>query len=417
MSTKHYDIIIIGSGIAGLYSAYTIKQKSPETSFLILEKYKKHWIGGRMSNDTFYNTEIVTGAGIGRKSKDKLLLKLIKDLDIPTNEFTFQQYYSQLIHPVNIKKIMTFLRKEYKKYENENKNENKSHTTCKHFAKELLGEKEYKKFILSIGYSDYENEDVFDTLYSYGMDDNTSGWIGIKIPWKNLILQLCNIIGFNNIKTSNNVIKISVHDDSNSIYVIHTNKNINYTCNKIIIATTIESIKKLLPTYHIYNQIQPQPFLRLYGKFSKISIPILKQYIKGYTIVPGPLQKILPVDADNGVYMIAYCDNNNALILKDYLKNTQENRELFCELIEKSLDISPKNLHLIAIKDYYWPIGTHYYKPLQSEYKNRLDFINKAQHPEKNILIVGEVVAENQGWTEGALESVNKVLTSKWINL
>ena len=36
---KEVDIIIIGSGMAGLYSAYNIKNISPDTSFLILEKY------------------------------------------------------------------------------------------------------------------------------------------------------------------------------------------------------------------------------------------------------------------------------------------------------------------------------------------------------------------------------------------
>ena len=55
--SKHYDIIIIGSGISGLYSAYNIKKKFPNTSFLILEKFKKQWIGGRTSNETFYNTQ------------------------------------------------------------------------------------------------------------------------------------------------------------------------------------------------------------------------------------------------------------------------------------------------------------------------------------------------------------------------
>ena len=38
-----YDIIIIGSGIAGLYAAYNIKKTSPNTSFLILEKNKKKY--------------------------------------------------------------------------------------------------------------------------------------------------------------------------------------------------------------------------------------------------------------------------------------------------------------------------------------------------------------------------------------
>jgi protoporphyrinogen oxidase len=65
--SKYYDIIIVGSGMSGLYSAYNIKKTSPKTTFLILEKYNKQWLGGRTSNEVFYGTEIVTGAGIGRK--------------------------------------------------------------------------------------------------------------------------------------------------------------------------------------------------------------------------------------------------------------------------------------------------------------------------------------------------------------
>jgi len=142
----------------------------------------------------------------------------------------------------------------------------------------------------------------------------------------------------------------------------------------------------------------------------------MKQYVKDYTIVPGPLQKIIPMDANKGVYMIAYSDNMNATLLKKYLDNNETNRHFFCVLLEKSLGIPENSLQLIAIKDFYWPIGTHYYKPLQQNiYKNREQFIEKAQHPEKNMLVVGELISENQGWTEGALESVKNVLTKKWI--
>jgi hypothetical protein len=110
------------------------------------------------------------------------------------------------------------------------------------------------------------------------------------------------------------------------------------------------------------------------------------------------------------------CDNNNALILKNHLKNTTDNRELYEMLLERSLGIPDNSLHITALKDYYWPIGTHYYKPLNKElYKTREEFIYKVQNPEKGILVVGEAVSHNQGWTEGALESVKSVLTKKWI--
>ena len=115
MSYKYYDIIIIGSGVSGLYSAYNIKKNSPDTSFLILEKYKKQWIGGRTSNDSFYGTEIVTGAGIGRKAKDKLLFNLLKELDLETCEHYIHPTYSKLIQRVDIEEIVGKLKKEYPK--------------------------------------------------------------------------------------------------------------------------------------------------------------------------------------------------------------------------------------------------------------------------------------------------------------
>ena len=101
--TNKYDIIIIGSGIAGLYSAYNIQKMAPNLRILILEKHKKQWIGGRMSNEYFYGTEIVTGAGIGRKQKDKLLVQLMRSLSIPVHDSKFIPYYASTIkEPVDM---------------------------------------------------------------------------------------------------------------------------------------------------------------------------------------------------------------------------------------------------------------------------------------------------------------------------
>ena len=408
MTSKYIDIIIIGSGMSGLYSAYNIKKTSPNTSFLILEKYKKDWIGGRTSNEMFYGTEIVTGAGIGRKSKDKLLYKLLNNLGLNAPEYIVNPQYSKVMEHIDIKKKMDKLKKEYKHYKGKT-------LTFKQFATNILGENEYKKFLISAGYTDYENEDVFETLYYYGMDDNSCCWKAFRVPWHKMVLKLYHYIGEKHFKFSNNVVSIHKISEQPCTFQINTENGTQYLCNKVIVASTIDTIRKLLPI-PIYNDIEGQPFLRLYAKFSKKSIPIMKEYVKGYTILPGPLQKIIPMDPDNGVYMIAYNDNKNTLALKNHLKNTAENRELYELLLEKSLGIPNNSLHITALKDFYWPIGTHYYKPLNKElYSSREDFIDKAQHPEKGVLVVGEVVAISQGWTEGGLESVKAVLTKKWI--
>jgi len=408
MSIKYFDIIIIGSGMSGLYSAYNIKNNSLDTSFLVLEKYKKNWIGGRTSNEMFYGTEIVTGAGIGRRKKDKLLYKLLHTLNFDTPEFTVNPQYSNVFQEVDIKKTIEKLKKVYKSYKGKP-------ITFKQFASHVLGEKEYKNFLISVGYTDYENEDAFDTLYHYGMDDNYCCYKGFHVPWHKLVLKLFHYIGEKHFQFSNNVVSIRKMGEKPCTFQISVENGTQYVCNRVIVASTIDTIKKLVPL-PIYNEIEGQPFLRLYAKFGKKSVPVLKEYIKGYTIVPGPLQKIVPMDADNGVYMIAYSDNKSALTLKSHLKNTVENRELYETLLEKALGIPSISLHIIALKDYYWPIGTHYYKPLNKElYRSREEFIDEAQHPEKGILVVGEVVAKTQGWVEGGLESVKAVVTKEWI--
>ena len=379
-----YDIIIIGSGIAGLYAAYNIKKTSPNTSFLILEKNKKKYIGGRAKTDVFHGTEIVTGAGIGRKKKDKLLYKLLNELKFKTNEFKFKPFYSNMFKPI------------------------------KQFAKNLLGDKVYDQFLRSVGNTDYENADIYDTLYDYGMDDDYCCFKAFRVPWRQLIMKMAKIIRKKHFRFSTNVSEIR-SDTLKNTFIINSDNKKQYKCDKVIIATTITGIRALL-SYPIYNNIEGQPFLRLYGKFNKNSISIMKEYVKGYTCLPGPLQKIIPMNPDKGIYMIAYSDNKNTLKLKNNLENTKDNRNLFCELLETALGIPSNSLNLISIKAYYWQIGTHYYKPLdQSIYKDRSEFIKIAQHPEKGILVVGEVLSKNQGWVEGALQSVRKVLTKKWI--
>ena len=413
MNNKYVDIIIIGSGMSGLYSAYNIKKKCPNTSFLVLEKYKKEWIGGRTSNEIFYGTEIVTGAGVGRLDKNPLLINLMNNLDIKYSKSKSIINYSKTMNPVDIVKIIDKLKIEYRKHPELHKK------TFKQFFIKVFGNEIYQKFIISAGYTDYENADIYETLYNYGMDDNKGGWTKLHIPWKKMVHKLYDLIGHDKFKFSANVVKINKIKDEPCRFEIITKDNKIFYSNKVIVATTISGIKELVPgadkKTSLYKQIHGQPFLRLYAKFNKESAEIMKKYVTSYTIVPGPLQKIIPMNPDKGVYMIAYSDNDNALILKDDLENNLENRQLYSELIEKSLGINEK-LNIISIKDYYWPIGTHYYEPLKNNFNNRDDFLHEVQHPEKGMLVVGEAVSRYQGWTEGALESVESVLTKKWIN-
>lgn len=418
-----YDIVIIGGGIAGLYAAYKIQKMSPKPRFLLLEKTNMRDLGGRAGTISFKGTDVVTGAGIGRKNKDELLLKLMRELDMPIHEFTTGHHFPDNIKlSCDVKTIFMMIRRHYKAACD--KKGERIHTTFKEFAKTVLEDDLYRQFITCVGYSDYENEDVYDTLYHYGFDDNYQDWVGFSVPWRKLIENMVSHIGVENISINSSVKSIFFGEKGGFSISFERNGRIpRITTHKLIMATDIENAISLIPgaksdRNSIYKQIHGQPFLRLYGKFDKKSIPIMQKYSPHLMVVPGPIQKIIPMNPDKGIYMISYSDNQRTLALRKYLDNTSENRDYLCRLLERSLGI-PKEagkLEMTDIMDVYWPIGTHYYEPLREPFKNRQEFIKKAQNPFQNMVVVGEMIALNQGWVEGALDSVENVVTSKWIS-
>lgn len=427
----NYDIIIVGAGIAGLYSAHRILKQSPDLSILILESGTKSDIGGRMGNDQFYGASVVKGAGVGRKKTDVLLAALLKELDVEYNEFVIDHKFSPKIQDqvVDVNKTVAFLRKIYKQNSNSNsliKIQQQQKQKFKEFAIEHLGERLYNQFVLSTGYTDYEDADVYSVLYLYQMDNNTSGWTAFHIPWSDLVDKLKQRLGSHRIKTGQQVSSIQYRDCdfevvSNSV---STNKQNMFRAKKVIVATRIDTVKRLFKGMPVYHKIQGQPFLYVYAKFNKESAAILKTLVPTYTVVEPPLQKIIPMDADKGVYMIAYADNHNATLLKPYLDDTREsNKRYFERQLERALGLSSGSaLRIIAFTSYYWKIGTHYLEPLDtrephdtSNYRNLQQMLDRAQHPVPGILVVGEAVSAHQGWTEGALESVDLVLTRDWI--
>jgi len=305
-----YDVIIIGGGISGLYSFYKIKQLyKNKCKCLLLEKDNR--LGGRAGNYNFHGSQIAIGAGILRKNKDKLLINLCKKLKVPLNEFIVNINYDKIkskIPIINIIKTINKLKSSMKTLSGKKRR----NFTFKQYFMSIFGKKYYDNFKKTLGYTDYENEDMEEVINHYGMDDNVSGWKGYGLSWSLLVEKLCQCIGKKNIKMNTSVEKIKL--ENNDIYKITTN-NKTYYAKKIIIGTTIDTIKKLVKS-NIYNNIGGQPFLRIYGIFEKKCIPILKNEVNSTTIVNSPLYKIIPINPDKGIYMIVYSDNKGAKNLK-----------------------------------------------------------------------------------------------------
>ena len=248
---------------------------------------------------------------------------------------------------------------------------------------------------------------VYDVLYNYGFDDLYIMDKVISVDWSLLINRLKNKLKeFTNfsLHTNSTVLNVKYNDN----FIVTTNIRDYHSIN-IISGTDINSFNKIfinLPKSVLqpYKLIQGQPFLLLYAKFSKASTLILNQYIKNFTIYSSRLHKIIPINPNDGIYIISYSDNNNAIKLKSYLSN----KTYLIDLIKKTLNIKD-DLKILKLHSYYWINGTHYYKPFLHLYTRR-NFLNRIRYPIKNLYIIGEMVAEKQGWINGALETTLKII-------
>jgi hypothetical protein len=179
------------------------------------------------------------------------------------------------------------------------------------------------------------------------------------------------------------------------------------TTKTMLIATTVDSLTRLLPDKSsIYSHIHGQPFMRLYAQFAPSSRPIMATAAPSITIVPPPLQEIIPLNPQSGIYMLGYADNKSARQLHE-CKNDKQYIET---LAEKALSLSKGSVKITHTQSHFWEIGTHYFDVLPARFQNREQFVFEAQRPYPNIFVIGEMVALNQGWVEGALQSVENVV-------
>jgi hypothetical protein len=369
----NYDVVIIGGGIAGLYTAYQLSKTNK--SFILIERDSQ--LGGRIKMDKIDGVNIPTGAGYLRWNKDKSLRKLITNLDIKVTpyELTMDKTFPES----DMDKIFKKLKSHLKDY-------SRDKIDFKKYATEVLGKEDYQNLINMMGYSDFEKADFEDTVINYGLDDNVSGNEMVNVDWNKLISKLVKSIGSKRIFLNKEVKEIKSDKDS---LTIDCGEKI--TCKKVVVATQISSVKKLIKS-DIYKGIESQEFIKIFAKVDGL------ESVKNYTIVDSPLRKVIPFK--NDIYCIAYSDNKDAIYL-----NSQNKSQ-----IEKLLKVDFDIKGISNMKKFFWEEGTHYYKPLSNDFKSRKEFIKNAQRPDKNIFVVGECVAQKQGWVNGALETVDSVI-------
>jgi hypothetical protein len=286
---------------------------------------------------------------------------------------------------------------------NSNKNRwNRQETFSQNFIR-ILGEKDYYHFCECMGATDFENADVVDTMQDFGFEDNMTNQIMYKVLWNNLMkatLQYLSSFPNFHILVDTPVLKVV---ERQKMIVCCT----YFHCrryNQVIWTAPRPSwdlVRPLIqnPKFNeILRQVQCQPFIRVYAKPKSYDQAHAKYPITTYLPYRNPLQKIIPI-ANGKIYMLSYADNEHAL-------ETVRNR-----FHKGYFQKWTAGLEWKSFRVFFHKCGTHYFTPFPNRYfRNREAMLNYASHPYPGIYMASEGLSRNQGWTEGALESVQRVL-------
>ena len=417
----HYELCVVGAGVAGLYAAYEWRKRNPAQSVIVLEAGER--AGGRLAMARFGGTDVLLGAGIGRSEKDARLTRLLRELHVHAHVFERHVAYGPGVAPVNEAHIQEL--KDAVGAMGPAMGTGDA-LTFGDFARQTLGRPAADALIKSMGYTDMVRESAREVMLSYGLDDNyvnigAAPPHGMAVNWQDVVKALVKAIGPRRFLYHTPVVSISNPNNTEQGYKIVRTPFGPLAAKQVIVATTLPTLRKLFPRVREYRSIQSQPFLRVYAKFPMSVRPIIASACQVYTVVKPPLQKIIPMNAEKGVYMIAYSDNTYADRLEAFSESTPANCKHFARLVERALGLPKMSLSISSIRAKYWDVGTHFVKPgggadsgnggAASGQGGADAFFERCRHPTPGVLVVGEVVSQHhRGWVEGALESVDAVM-------
>lgn len=399
------DVCFVGAGIANLYLAYRLLRERRILKYAVLEKSKR--VGGRIHSSTWNNVVVERGAGIAR-DRDRLLLALIKELRVDNVVLDKQpaaRVRADNLPPMDgdaeiVQKWRAMLERA-----TISGGDQKTSKTFRQLGLEVLGPAELDKMVAGTGYTDYLDADALDTLTHYGAQDLVGGGSIVRVRWQQLLDRLYDFVGGLYIRTGCAVRQISA---SGNVYALDTSRG-PVRCRHLVLGVPASAVQRLLKL-PIYGQVRAQPFARVYALIDPNRSKAFVDAVGAHAVVPAPLCKIIRIMEN--LYMIAYCDNDNAEFVRKNVCATKTPKDRLAYLSKLIKYCTGKHAHLLDTIMFFWKEGTHYFLPLQRElFRSREAFLEAAQQPgRQRVFVVGEAFSNNQGWVEGALESAEAVL-------
>lgn len=394
-----YDIIIIGGGIAGLYSLY--KLPSQKLKVALIEKNDR--LGGKLRTVYGKDGEILYESGpwrIGRHHHH--MINLCKELKInlkkiekTVNLFIPRKGSVESLHIDDIQKdpglsvFDTFLLKD--------------------------GIEKARRIQSKTGYHDILDMD--STIDAYDAKTKKETYLVIEKGFSHLIQKLADKV----LDVADFLMETFVTDvdKCKKGYIVSLsqrigpNQFIHKTVNasEIILACPPSSIQKWSVASHfekLFSCISSYPLNHIYGLCA--TKPQYRGRSDFYIVTDNLLSQVVSTNYDNDWIQISYSGGRIAKFWDHLYRN---HKILWKKKILRELKTILKKTDITRLKMYYWDEAIHMWIPgfhfdLESMYRLSL-YPNPVSL--SNLYIVGESFSKNQGWCEGALETVEDLMT------
>jgi hypothetical protein len=457
--TLIYDVVIVGGGIAGLYSAYRLLQKNPNTKLLLIEKQSD--LGGRVF--TYRDETMTVEAGAGRFAKSHTYLwKLLRELDLETKAVPISGGFSY-IPTGNDGRVEDGPEKEIAEIVQASKRETRAYLQSVLFldyAKRILGAKRANHIVHSFGYyselvvmnahdaivllQTLENETFYalsgglsqiieqleKRIRSYPnvrilMDTKVEELLlptkhtqnSVRLPGSkktistNATKKRRNGGGRNIRKTTPRLVRPETSVRKEYQFVLGDGSSVfSRSCIFAVPKQALEKLSAFRPVRPLLRYIACGSLCRIYSQFSTENMELIHKLYETKITTNNDLRMIIPIDEAKGTVMISYTDNKYADMWHEMEQTEDGIRSIdtkIAELVRDTLDISlPRPL---KTKVFYWKCGVGYWKvgANSATISNRMI----RPFPRHEVYVCGEHYSEkHQQWMEGALETSEKVI-------
>lgn len=437
---QYYDIVIVGGGIAGVYTTYNLNKKYPDLKVLLLEKNDRY--GGRVytHHKKIDNTDYVMDLGAGRIGfHHKLMVDLIYELKLDksiipiTNTKNYIEYNKTTHTATNKSQLKQKYGDLLYKLFNSSKITSLSKTSMQNKYLNQLLPKFFKKNILTFIINSFEyknklfNLNAYNAINYFRYDYNTSSkFFVLKTGFSTIIDKMIEHIKKHNkqnnqynpnyiCKKNTHVNNIVYDIDKSNYKVLYKTKNSStktiYSTHIVCALPRADLIKLdiLNPYSNLLDSINEISKVRIFEIYdTKLQDHVwFKDIPKTITNQPQELQFIIPINPSTGLIMSSY--NENLSIRENFWNRLyKKSPQLMKNVLHKSLQTIfnrqiPDSKYL---KFYYWKSGVACWKKnIDSNYTSR-----KILNLLPNFYICGENYSEYQAWCEGALQTSKNVV-------